>query len=64
MDIKEEFLTMTLKGITRTCYGSMFNDDEEVRKMSNIYQKVYTGVIGDFNFSIILSLSVYFICQC
>ncbi|XP_065890921.1 cytochrome P450 20A1-like isoform X4 [Dysidea avara] len=41
VDIKEEFLTMTLKGITRTCYGSMFNDDEEVRKMSNIYQKIW-----------------------
>ena len=51
MDIKEEFLTMTLKGITRTCYGSMFNDDEEVRKMSNIYQKVYTVVIGNFYYS-------------
>ena len=40
MDLKKEFLTMTLKGITRTCYGSMFNDEDEVRKMSNIYQKV------------------------
>jgi len=41
VDIKEEFLTMTLKGITRTCYGSMFNNDEEFRKMYNIYQKVH-----------------------
>ena len=31
---------MTLKGITRTCYGSMFNDEEEVHRMSHIYQKV------------------------
>lgn len=31
---------MTLKSITRTCCGSVFNGDEEVRNMSNIYQKV------------------------
>jgi len=41
VDLKEEFLNMTLKGIARTCYGSMFNDDKEFRKMSSIYQKVY-----------------------
>ncbi|XP_065890917.1 cytochrome P450 20A1-like isoform X2 [Dysidea avara] len=42
VDVKEEFLTMTLKAITRTCYGSLYNDDEEVRKMSNIYQKIWS----------------------
>ena len=31
---------MTLKGITRACYGSVFNGEEETRKMSHIYQKV------------------------
>ena len=40
VDLQEEILTMTLKGITRTCYGSVFNDEEEVRSMSHIYQKV------------------------
>ena len=40
VDLLEEILTMTLKGITRTCYGSVFNDEEEVRRMSHIYQKV------------------------
>ena len=40
VDLQEEILTMTLKGITRTCYGSIFNDEEEVHSMSHIYQKV------------------------
>ena len=40
VDLLEEILAMTLKGITRTCYGSVFNDEEEVRRMSHIYQKV------------------------
>ena len=31
---------MTLKGITRTCYGTVFNDEEEIHKMSIIYDKV------------------------
>jgi len=44
VDMKEEFLIMTLKGITRTCFGSMFNDDGEFRKMSSIYQQVYTNI--------------------
>jgi len=41
IDLEEEFLTMTLKGVTRTCYGSMFSDEEEVRKMSIVYHKVH-----------------------
>ena len=41
----EEFLTMTLKGITRTCYGSVFSDEEQIRKMSHVYQKVVTEFI-------------------
>ena len=40
IDLQEEFLTMTLKGITRTCYGSVFSDEEEIHKMSIIYEKV------------------------
>ena len=40
IDLQEEFLTMTLKGITRTCYGSVFNDEKEIHKMSIIYEKV------------------------
>ena len=40
MELQEEFLSMTIKGITRTCFGSVFNDDEEIHKMAHLYHKV------------------------
>ena len=42
MELQEECLSMTIKGITRTCFGSVFNDDEEIRKMSHLYHQVLT----------------------
>lgn len=30
---------MTIKGITRTCYGNVFNNDDEVHNMAHIYFK-------------------------
>ena len=42
MELQEEFISMTIKGITRTCFGSVFNDDEEIRKMSHLYHQVLT----------------------
>ena len=40
MELQEEFLLMTMKGITRTCFGSVFNDEEEIRKMTHLYHQV------------------------
>ena len=34
---------MTIKGITRTCFGNAFNSEEEVRKMAKIYHTVSEG---------------------
>ena len=31
---------MTIKGITRTCYGNVFDNDDEVNNMAHIYFKV------------------------
>ena len=42
MELQEEFLSMTIKGITRTCFGSVFNDDEEIHKMAHLYHQVLT----------------------
>ena len=39
---------MTLKAITKICYGNSFSDDDEVRKMSNIYQKVLEYINAQF----------------
>ena len=40
MELEEEFLSMTIKGITRTCFGSVFNDEEEIYKMTHLYHQV------------------------
>ena len=32
---------MTIKGITRTCFGDTFNTNEEIRKMAAAYNQVY-----------------------
>ena len=45
IDLQEEFLTMTLKGITRTCYGSDFSDEEEIHNMLIIYEKVHNSIL-------------------
>ena len=31
---------MTIKGITRTCFGDTFNTNEEIRKMAAAYNQV------------------------
>ncbi|XP_065889636.1 cytochrome P450 20A1-like [Dysidea avara] len=41
VELQEEFLTMTIKGITRTCFGSVFNNEDEMRKMTHIYHQVF-----------------------
>ena len=40
MELQEECLSMTIKGITRTCFGSVFNDEEEIRKKTHLYHQV------------------------
>ena len=32
---------MAIKGITRTCLGSVFNKEDEMRKMTHTYHQVY-----------------------
>ena len=31
---------MTIKGITRTCFGDVFDSEEALRKMASSYHKV------------------------
>ena len=45
MELQEEFLSMTIKGITRTCFGSVFKDDEEIRRMTHLYHQVLTNYL-------------------
>ena len=40
MELQEEFLSMTIKGITWTCFGSVFNNEEEIHKMTHLYHQV------------------------
>ena len=40
IELKEEYCMMTMKGITRTCFGNAFNSEEEVRKMAKLYHTV------------------------
>ena len=44
MELQEEFLSMTIKGITRTCFGSVFNDEEEIHKMAHLYHQVHNNL--------------------
>ncbi|XP_065889639.1 cytochrome P450 20A1-like isoform X3 [Dysidea avara] len=44
VELQEEFQTMTTKGITRTCFGSVFNNEDEIRKMTHIYNQVYQEI--------------------
>jgi cytochrome P450 family 20 subfamily A len=41
IDIQEVFFLMTIKGITRTCFGNVFNDDGEINRMSNSYHMIW-----------------------
>jgi len=50
VELQEEFQTMTTKGITRTCFGSVFNDEDEIRKMTHIYNQVSLAVLHNANF--------------
>ena len=43
IELQEEYFMMTIKGITRTCFGNAFNSEEEVRKMAKIYHTVSEG---------------------
>ena len=56
MELQEEFLSMTIKGITRTCFGSVFSDDEEIRKMAQLYHQVLINVYTVLNIYVIGSL--------
>ena len=40
IELQQEFFTMTIKGITRTCFGDTFNTNEEIRKMTESDSKV------------------------
>ena len=40
MGLHGEFLSMTIKGIIRSCFGSVFDDDEEVHKMTHFHRQV------------------------
>ena len=40
VELQEEFLLMTIKGITRTCFGSAFNDEEEIHKITHLDHQV------------------------
>ncbi|XP_065913881.1 cytochrome P450 20A1-like isoform X2 [Dysidea avara] len=44
VDLSDEFLSMTIKGITRTCYGNVYNNDEEVYNMTQIYYKLWNEI--------------------
>ena len=37
---------MTTKGITRTCFGSVFNNEDEIRKMTHVYNQVLLAVLN------------------
>ena len=55
---------MTIKGITRTCYGDTFDSEEEIRKMATSYHKVLVimcvcvGVTSSMDMCIIMKLYV------
>ena len=50
VELQEECLSMTIKGITRTCFGSVFNNDEEIHKMNHLYHQVLTNNLLCTNF--------------
>ena len=45
MELQEECLSMSIKGFTRSCFGSIFNDNVEIQKMTYLYHQVLVPLL-------------------
>lgn len=51
VSLEEEFFAMTFKGMTRSCLGDVFADDEEIQQLRDAYDKVclvHPSLLGCF----------------